>query len=239
MRGILTIAAREWNAYSSSPVAYVVAALFLAGTGYVFALNLFFTRQANFRGVFDFIQFLVLLLAPLITMRLFAEERRTGTVELLLTLPFRDTEVVLGKFTASLMLLVLMILPTIWYVVLLLFVARTLPDIGPLATGYLGVVLQGAALLAVGLFTSSLTSNQIVAAVVSLSIGIGLVLIGHVGNFIGGPLVADVLRYVWFYERFRDFPLGIIDIRSVVFYASLTIAFLFLTYTSLQTRRWL
>ena len=239
MRAIATIAAREWHTYTSSPVAYVVAAVFLALSGYLFSLILFSSRQATLRYLFENIGFLLVLIAPLITMRLFAEERRTGTVELLLTLPFRDTEVVMGKFTASLMLLLLMMLPTLWYVALLLFVARTLPDVGPLATGYLGVVLQGATLLSLGLFASSLTSNQVVAAVVAFTIGLAFWLIGAAGNFVGGPQVAEVLRYLTFPERFQDFARGIIDLRSVVFYVSLIAAFLFLTYTSLQTRRWL
>lgn len=239
MRGILTIAAREWGAYTASPVAYVIAAVFLALTGYLFSVILFGSREATLRYLFDNIGFLLVLIAPLLTMRLFAEERRTGTVELLLTLPFRDSEVVLGKFFASLLLMLAMIVPTLWYVALLIFVARAVPDMGPLATGYLGVLLQGAALIALGLFASSLTSNQVVAAVVAFTIGLSFWLVGAMGGFVGGPQVAEFLRFLTFPERFADFSRGVIDLRSVVFYLSLITAFLFLSYTSLQTRRWL
>jgi ABC-2 type transport system permease protein len=239
LRGITTIAAREWGTYTSSPVAYVVAAVFLALTGYLFSIILFSSREATLRYVFDNISFLLVLISPLITMRLFAEERRNGTMELLLTLPFRESEVVLGKFFASMMLLVMMLLPTLWYAALLLFVARNLPDPGPLAAGYLGLLLQGGALLALGLFASSLTSNQVVAAVIAFTIGISMWLIGAVGSYIGGPQLAEVLSFLTISERFQDFARGIIDLRSVVFYLSLIAAFLFLTYTSLQTRRWL
>src|SRR5206468_1184386 len=116
-----------------------------------FWLILVNSREASLRYIFENISFLLVLVAPMVTMRLFAEERRNGTVELLLTLPFRDSEVVLGKFAASLMLLLVMLLPTLWYAALLLFVARDLPDPGPLASGYLGLLLHGGALMALGL----------------------------------------------------------------------------------------
>lgn len=238
MRAINTIAGREWSAYTSSPVAYVLAAVYLTISGFLFAVILFSSRQATLRYLFENMSFLLVFLAPLITMRLFAEERRTGTVELLLTLPFRDSEVVLGKFLASLLLFSAILLPTLWYVVLLRTVGGATPDMGPLLSGYLGLLLQGGVLLAVGLFASSLTSNQVVAAVFAFAIALGFWLVGALSG-VAGPQFAGLLQFLTLPSHFRDFSRGVIDLRSVVFHLSLIAGFLFLTYTSLQTRRWL
>ncbi|MBI4498135.1 MAG: ABC transporter permease subunit [Chloroflexi bacterium] len=238
MRAVSTIARREWSAYTVSPVAYVLAAIFLAISGFLFALILINTRQATLRYVFENMNFLLLFLAPLITMRLLAEERRTGTVELLLTLPFRDSEVVVGKFLASFLLYAVILVPTLWYVVLLRVLAGAAPDAGPLLSGYLGLLLQGGVLLAVGLFASSLTSNQVVAAVIAFALALGLWLVGALGSIAGGQ-AAQLLQFLTLPTHFYDFARGVIDLRSVVYHLSLIAGFLFLTYTSLQTRRWL
>lgn len=238
MRAISTIAAREWKAYTVSPIAYVVAALYLALCGFMFAVILFQTRQATLRYLFENMSFLFVLITPMITMRLLAEERRSGTMEMLLTLPFRDSDVVIGKFLAALELFVAMAVPTLWYVVLLRIVAGTAPDAGPLIAGYLGLLLEGAVFIAIGLFASSLTSNQVVAAVISFTIGIGFWLVAAVGS-VFGPEAATLAQFLALPTHFRDFARGIIDFKSVVYYLSLTTGFLFLTYTSLQTRRWL
>lgn len=238
MRAISTIAAREWKAYTVSPIAYVVATLYLVICGYLFAVILFTTRQATLRYLFENMSFLLLLIAPMITMRLLAEERRNGTMEMLLTLPFRDSDVVIGKFLAALELFIAMCIPTLWYVVLLRIVAGTAPDAGPLLGGYLGLLLEGAVFIAIGLFASSLTSNQVVAAVLAFTIGLGFWLVAALGS-VFGPAVSELAQFLALPTHFRDFARGVIDLRSVVYYLSLIVGFLFLTYTSLQTRRWL
>ncbi|MCX6022617.1 MAG: ABC transporter permease [Chloroflexi bacterium] len=238
MRAVSTIAGREWKAYTVSPIAYVVAALYLVMCGYLFTVILFSTKQATLRYVFENMSFLLVLIAPLLTMRLLAEERRNGTMEMLLTLPFRDSDVVIGKFLAALELFVAMIVPTLWYVVLLRIVAQTPPDVGPLLAGYLGLVLQGAVLLSVGLWASSLTSNQVVAAVIAFAIGVGFWLIGALGS-VFGPEVGAIAQFLALPTHFRDFSRGVIDLASLTYYTSLIVGFLFLTYISLQTRRWL
>lgn len=238
MRAVSTIISREWSAYTVSPVAYVLAAVFLALSGFLFAVILSSTRLVTLRYVFDNMNFLLIFLAPLITMRLLAEERRNGTMELLLTLPFRDSEVVIGKFLASLLLFVVILLPTVWYVVLLRVVGGTAPDAGPLLSGYLGLLLQGSALLAVGVFTSSLTSNQVVAAVMAFAIALTFWLLGAAAPF-AGPQLARLFTFLTLPTHFQDFTRGVIDLQSVVYHLSLTMGFLFMTYVSLQTRRWL
>lgn len=238
MRGVSTIAAREWSAYTVSPVAYVLAAVFLALSGFFFALILFDSRQATLRYLFPSVSFLLMFLAPLLTMRLLAEERRNGTMELLLTLPFRDSEVILGKFLAAFALYVAILLPTLWYVVLLRVVGGAAPEVGPLLSGYLGMLLIGGVLLSIGLFASSLTSNQVVAAVVAFAITLAFWLVGAVSTFVGPPL-AGVALFLTLPDYLQEFSRGIIDLRAVVYHLSLIAGFLFLTYTSMQTRRWL
>lgn len=235
MRNTIAIAEKELKAYFASPIAYVVTAAFLAVMGYLFAVILGFGRQASLRFVFQNMSIILLLIAPALTMRLLAEEQRTGTIELLLTAPLRDVEVVLGKFLASLALLGVMLGLTLYYPLLLGLYGK--PDWGPIATGYLGVLLLGAGCLAVGLFTSTLTQNQIIAAVLGMGLLLLLWVIGGAGQLVGGP-VGDILRYLDIPNHFNDFTRGIVDSRDVIYYLSLSVSGLFLAVVSLQSRRW-
>lgn len=235
MRNTIAIAEKELKAYFASPIAYVVTAAFLAVLGYLFAVILGFGRQASLRFVFQNMSIILLLIAPALTMRLFAEEQRTGTIELLLTAPVRDVEVVLGKFLASLALLGVMLGLTLYYPFLLGIYGK--PDWGPIATGYLGALLLGAGCLAVGLFTSSLTQNQIIAAVLGMGLLLLLWVIGGAGQLVGGP-VGSILRYIDIPDHFNDFTRGIMDSRDVIYYLSLMVSGLFLSVVSLQSRRW-
>src|SRR5512142_2371084 len=151
MRNVWTITSRELKALFVSPIAYVVSALFLVAMGYLFSLILINSQDASMRGTFSNMVFILLLLAPALTMRLLADEQRMGTIELLLTSPVRYWLLVVGKFLCSLILFVVMFLgPTLFYVLLLK--AFGSPDFGPILTGYLGVLLLGASFLAIGLF---------------------------------------------------------------------------------------
>ncbi|MDE3090712.1 MAG: ABC transporter permease subunit, partial [Chloroflexota bacterium] len=169
MRNIWTIASRELNSYFVSPVAYVVGAAFLLVSGVLFSLTLTSTMDASLRGTFSNITFILVLLAPALTMKLLAEEQRMGTLELLLTSPVHDWQVVVGKFLGSLILFAVMLLgPTLFYVVLLVWLGT--PDFGPIISGYLGVLLLGGAFLSIGVLTSSLTQNQVIAYILGLAI---------------------------------------------------------------------
>jgi len=238
MRSTLAIASKELRTYLASPMAYVVTALFLFMSGlFGFASDLTSTQLARLDGFFEFASFLLVLLAPILTMRLLAEEQKLGTLELLLTAPVRDHEVVLGKFLASVGILAAMLLTTFYYPVLLLFFAH--PDIGPMLSGYFGLLLLGAALLAVGVLASSLTSNQIVAAV----LGIGILLAFSFAHLIlafaqSVPGAADLLTYLSLSTHFTDFVRGVIDTKAVVYYLSFIAVTLFFTVRSLETRRW-
>ncbi len=235
MRTILTIARRELNSYFASPVAYVVAAAFLVVTGFLFYLILAYSREASLRGIFANMSVLLLLVAPALTMRLLAEEQRSGTIELLLTAPVRDFEVVLGKFLGGLGLVVAMLALTLYYPLVLFLYGS--PEKGHIIGGYLGVLLLSAAFVAIGLFASSLAANQIVAAVVAFTILLLLWLIGAAAD-IAGPPVADVFRYMAIDRYYDDFIRGVVDSKAVIYFASVMAVFLFATVRVLETRRW-
>jgi len=235
MRNVLAIARREILAYFTSPIAYVVLAAFLGVIGYFFPLILFYSQQATLEYLLSDMAFVLLLITPLLTMRLLAEEQRLGTIELLLTSPVRDWELVAGKFLASLAFLVVLLVLSA-YTSLILFQVGN-PDPGPILTGYLGIFLLGGSLLAIGLLLSSLTQNQIVAAVLSLVIMMLLWLLSALAGALEPP-VSDVLTAMAIFEHFSDFAKGIISLKDVVFYLSLMALALFLTTRSVETRRW-
>jgi ABC-2 type transport system permease protein len=233
--GALAIAERELKTYFVSPVAYVVTALFLLIAGYLFSVILLNTNDATIRYLMSNISVVWLFITPAITMRLLAEEVRTGTIELLLTSPLRDIEVIIGKYLGALGFVLVMLLFTLYYPALLFMFGN--PDVGPMLSGYLGLVLQGAAFVAVGLFASSLTQNQIVSAILTFAILLLMWLSESVANFIGRP-ASEVMRYLSVTSHFQDFPRGVIDTTHIVYFLSIIVASLFLSFLSLQSRRW-
>ena len=238
MANLWTITWRELKAYFASPIAYVVSALFLATVGFLFALILLNGREASLRGAFSNMNFLLLLVAPAITMRLLAEEQRMGTIELLLTAPVRDWQVVVGKFLGSVILFATMLLgPTLYYVFLIGVLCK--PDYGPIITGYIGILLLGASFLAVGVFASALTQNQIVAYFIGIAILI-LLWIADAGGAIAGSgnLMSSVLGYIAITKHFNDFFRGVVSLTDVVYAFSVIAVALFLATQILQTRRW-
>jgi ABC-2 type transport system permease protein len=235
VRNTLAIAERELRSYFVSPIAYVIIALFLLVSGYLFSVILLNTNEATLRYLVSNLSVIWLFITPALTMRLLAEEARTGTVELLLTNPVRDVEVVIGKYLGALGLLLVMLAFTLYYPALLLIFGN--PDRGPMIAGYVGVVLQAAAFLAVGLMASSFTQNQIVAAVLTFAILLLLWLSEAVASFIGRP-AGDVMRYLSVTSHSQDFARGVIDSTHVVYFLSVVAAALFITFLSLQARRW-
>src|SRR5919199_1702486 len=235
MRTAITIARRELGAFFVSPIAYMVAAAFLALSGYLFSVILITSRQATLAGLFNNASVILLFIAPLITMRLLADEQSKGTLELLLTAPVRDWEVVLGKFLAALALFGAMLLCTLLYPLFLWSIGGR-PDIGPIISGYLGLILIAAAMLAIGTLTSSLTENQIVAAVLAFAILLFLWLIASAGNVATGA--SSVLSALSLPSHYDSFTLGAINLEDVTYYLSLTIGALFIATRVLETRRY-
>jgi ABC-2 type transport system permease protein len=234
VRNVLAVAERELRAYFLSPLAYIVIFLFLAVAGFLFALILNTSREATLRPLISNVSVVFLFIVPLVSMRLLSEEQRSGTIELLLTHPIQEWQVVVGKFLATVVLLAVMLLLTSLYPVFLLSFGN--PDKGPLLTGYLGVLLQGSAFMAVGLFASSLTENQIIAALVAFSFLLILWLSDNLGQFLGGTL-GGIVSYVSVTTHFQDFPTGVINTKDVIYFLTLICGGLVLSTLSLQSRR--
>ena len=236
MRNTMTIALKEFKSYLASPMAYVVTGIFLAFTGFFFRYSSAAYIETSIRGLWEFWGvLLLLLLAAVLTMRLLAEERRMGTLELLLTAPVRDSEVILGKFLGSLGIFTVMLALTFYYPILLMSFGD--PDIGPIVTSYLGLFLLGCASLAVGVFASSLTSNQIVAAVVAGGILFALWFMGTVAGYLP-ETVSEFIGYFSLSTYVPAFTRGVVDSRGIIYYLSITALFLFLAVRSLENSRW-
>ncbi|MDP2729510.1 MAG: ABC transporter permease [Dehalococcoidales bacterium] len=235
MRNIMVIASKEFKSYLASPMAYIVTAIFLLLTGVFFATSSATYLETSIRGFLGTSSIVLLLLSAVLTMRLMAEERKIGTIELLLTAPVRDSEIILGKFLGSLSILSVMIALTFYYPLLLMLFGD--PDMGPIGSGYLGLFLLGSTCLAVGLFASSLTSNQIVSAVVAGGILFVLWFIGIAADYLP-EAIAKVIGFFSLSNYFPDFMRGIIDTRGIVYYLSITVLFIFLAIRSVENSRW-
>jgi len=244
VKNVATIALKELKSYLTSPMAYIVTAIYLVLTGIFFTMYLRINNynDTSIRGYTDpndiwgqWGVILLMLFAAVLTMRLVAEEKKLGTWELLLTAPVRDSEVILGKFLGSLAVLVGMLALTLYYPMLLILFGD--PDIGPIATSYLGLFLLGNASLAIGIFASSLTSNQIVSAVVAGVILFALWFVGMVADF-APEAMGEIFGHISFSYHFQNFVIGIIDTRAIVYYLSITALFLYLAIRSLETGRW-
>jgi ABC-2 type transport system permease protein len=235
MGNILTIVGRELRSYFGSPWSYLITAAFLIVAGYGFGWSSVTYQESSIQGFLGWSSFFLLFLAPALTMRLIAEEEKMGTLELLMTSPVRDFEVVLGKYLAALSMFGTMLLVTLYYPILLAWFGD--PDWGPVFSGYLGIFLLGGVYLAIGLFASSLTSNQIVAYVIGSVIVLALWFVDRASPMVGDT-TATILKGISVSSYFPAFGRGIIDTHAVVFYLSITLLFLFLTIRSLETRRW-
>lgn len=253
MRATLTLIRREFTAYFLSPIAYVVLAVFLLVTGHLFYLTMTDLTEQGPRGIEFPMQKLLgderfwlvfLFIPPLLTMRLFAEERGSGTLELLLTAPLRDWQVVAAKFIACFAFYIVLWLPTLIYLpVLLNLSVRPLHagiDPWPVVTSYLGLAIAGAMFLSLGLFVSSLVRSQMVAALISLVLSLGFVLAAFWRPEMDTARLSYRLLYFFSVPLHfhRDFTRGQIDSRHLILYVSVTLFCLFLTVRSLESRRW-
>jgi ABC-2 type transport system permease protein len=234
-RTILTIFRRELRSYFNSPVAYVVIVVFLAIVGWFFSSNLFLMNVASMRVVFELVPLVFLFFIPAITMRLLAEERKSGTLELLTTRPVRDVEIVLGKFLAAWALVAISLLPTLLYVVVLAALGPL--DLGPVLSGYLGLLLMAAAYIGIGLLASSLTENQIVAFIVGFLIVLALFLLNKVLIYVPEGL-ASTFEFLGIDYHFSNIARGVIDTRNLVYFLSLIGFSLMLATMSLERRKW-
>ena len=235
MSPALVISRREIRTYFNSPVAYIVVTVFTILTGYLFFTQLFVEKQADLRGFFGIMPLLFMFMAPAITMRLLADEKATGTLELLITMPVRDWEVVLGKFLAALALLCTALGLTLVFAI----TVRSLGplDRGPAIGGYLGLVLMGGAFLAIGVMASSFTRNSIVSFIAAFGISFVLYLIGKVTQFVP-PALQPVTSFLAIDGHFDNVSRGVIDSRDVIYYLSVMGVSLLIATLSLESRKW-
>jgi ABC-2 type transport system permease protein len=249
---ILAVAGKELRSYFASPIAYIVTGFWALVFGYFFYVMLYFFLQRSqqamgmgpqsvnvnqdmIRYVLSNASVVVLFVLPAITMRTYSEEKRSGTIELLLTSPLTDMQIILGKFLGTLALYGAMLLVTVLYIALLFWFGR--PEVKPILAGYLGLLLLGGCFLSIGLFISSLTKNQIVAAVITFVTFVMLWVIDWMASDATGT-TATVLRYLSITGHFEDFSKGIIDTKHVIYYLSLITFGLFLTAKAVDTERW-
>lgn len=226
---------REIRSYFNSPVAYVVIVVFLAIVGWYFSNNLFLMNTASMRIVFELVPLVFLFFVPAVTMRLLAEEKKSGTLELLTTKPVRDVEIVLGKFLAAWTLLAATLAPTLVYLVTLMLLGT--PDLGPVVTGYLGLMLTGGVYIAIGIFASSLTENQIVAFLIGMVIILAFFLADKVLLYMPGA-IAPAVEYLGIDYHFSNIARGVIDSRDIIYFGSV-LGFALMTATaSLERRKW-
>lgn len=233
MRSFLALLMKEEKAVFSSPIAYAIIAVYLLLMGYTFTLMLFLNRTAELVRIFFQAAVLFLLIVPVITMRLLAEERRSGTLELLLTSPVREFEIVLAKFAASVTMIGLMVLLTASHAVVLGIYAE--PDFGPIYSGFLGLFLLASALSAVGLLVSGLTSNQIVAAVIAMGVGILLWMIDSIGYLLPDPF-DTIVTSLSFVAHFTPFATGALFLSDLGFFLTVILACLLLSVRTLARR---
>lgn len=254
MRNIVAIADKELRSYFVSPIAYVVVGLFALLFGWFFVASLSvmvrFSMQAGMFGggpqsinINEFMlrpmlantAIVLLFFLPFLTARAYAEEKKSGTIELLLTSPLSDLEIILGKFLGVLALFVLMLAVTALHMVILFWYGE--PELGPMLSGYLGLLLMGASFISVGLLVSSATRNQIVAGVVTFAVLLLFWVLTWLADSLG-PTSGAILSYLSLLEHFDDFSKGVIDTKHVAYYVSFIAFGLFLTAKAVDTERW-
>ena len=253
MGNFWAILKRELTVYFTSPMAYAVLVIFLLIAGYMFSSSVMYyavvsleaaqnpymqglnVAEAVLNPLFSNLSVVMLLMLPALTMRLLAEEKKSGTFELLFTYPIRDIEVVLGKYAAALAVFAVMLALTATYQILLAYLGKSAG--GVVLSGYLGLFLSGAAFLALGLLISSLSENQIVAAVVTFGCLLLLWLLGWSSSMIKSDL-GKVLTHLSLIEHFRNFSHGVVDTVDLVYYACFIFFFIFLSLRTLESKRW-
>lgn len=241
MSPLLTIARREFRSYFDSPLAYVVICLSLLLVGFLFFMVADFWKvdRATMAELFEKAPWGLVFVVPVVTMRLLAEERRSGTLEMLITLPVKDSDVILGKYLGALGLVLVLILTTLCYpFAMFVFPWRLgVLDMGPVWTGYLGLTLIGAAAVAIGMLVSSLSTSQAVSAIITFVVMAVLLMVGRATDKLPEWL-GNVVQFVSFDARLQNFTRGLIDTRDVIYFLSITVVCLMISFRALERRKW-
>lgn len=237
MNAILTLFRKELRGFFTSPVAYIFLISFLVVTNWLFFRTFFLAGQASLRGFFSLLPWIFLFLAPVVTMRAWAEEKKLGTIEVLLTLPVSTAEVVIGKFLACIVFLAIALCLTGTLPLTVMLLGS--PDPGPLWGGYVGACLLGAAYAAIGLFASSVTENQIVSFIVALVVSFGFLIVGeNIVLYSVPPAIGSLCAYLGLGNHFQSLGRGVIDSRDIMYYGSMIVFFLVLNYLAIESKRW-
>lgn len=231
---ILVIARRELSTFFLSPLAYMIGAAFLFISGFVFFFTAVLNEIASLAQFFNAISLALLFLIPILTMRLLSNEARSGTLELLLTTPVRDSDVVIGKFLATFLFFIIMLTPTLSYLMILVYYGN--PDLPVTFSSYLGIILLGNMLISLGILTSTLSDNQIIAALLAIILSLCFWSVGRLGAITGG-VAGFVFSYLSIQEHYIDFVSGLITTNNIVYFLSVTMGSLFITTYILQIRR--
>jgi ABC-2 type transport system permease protein len=233
---VLAIMKRELQAYFFSPIAYIIFAAFMMIVGYLFWIVLATSKLATLEPMLYNAAFILLLASPVLTMRLISEEKKSHTIELLLTSPITPAEIILGKFLACFVLYAVLILLTLQYPLILHHYAPTM-DWGPIISGYIGLLMLGAAFISVGVFASTLTENQIIAAMISFGALILFWIFGW-AKHVFENMFGQALSNLSVFDRYSEFLRGILDSGNVIFFLVFTLSWLFLATRALESDRW-
>ena len=237
MQNITAILKKEFRSYFNSPIAYIFITFFLGISAWLFFQNFFIVNQAEMRSFFGLMPWIFLFFIPAVTMKLWSEEKKIGTIEILMTLPIRDYEVVVGKFLASFALLAVTVLLTL--VIPFSVMSLGNPDVGTLIAGYIGLLLMGGAYIAIGFFASTLTENQIIAFIIGIVVCLVLLLIGEDFVLFKTPnWLFPIFSYLGLGAHYSSILRGVLDSRDIVYYLSLIGFFLYLSTLAVESRKW-
>ncbi len=233
MRQALLIFNKEFKDYFNSPIAYIVIAIFLAITGWLFFATFFIFDQADMRRFFNLMPLLFALVVPIITMRLFSEEINVGSYELLLTLPVTFRDIIVGKFLAAVAFVTAILLPSLSYPIFISFIGDL--DWGVTIGGYIGAILLGSAYAAIGLFSSSLTRNQIIACIVAMVICVFLAIVDQM-LFFFPQTILDIITFLSANAHFKNISKGIVDSRDLLYFLSIAFLGLYATHLAMEEK---
>ena len=236
MNNILAIFRKEMRSYLITPASYIVLFVFLVLTGYFFQVSLFLINQATLDEIFRYIPMIYIFFVPAITMSLISKEKDNGTIETLTTFPISDTEIVIGKFLSSLVLIVIGLLFTLIHFFTIVMLGENV-DMGGIFCAYLGLILMGGAYSAIGVFTSTLSNNQIIAFIISFFIVFFLFIVQSLLFFLPAGM-ASFFQNISSVYHFQNMGRGIIDSRNIIYFISIIAIFLKLAVTILESRKW-
>ena len=236
MRNLKSVYAKELGSYFNSPMAYIFLVLFAILNGYFFTRTFFLIGQSDLRILFEIVPLIFLFFVPAISMSLIAREKNQGTMEVMSTLPIRDSEFVLGKYLASVTLIAVGLLFTFVHLITLMAVGTSV-DYGAVLTGYLGLILVGALYAAAGTFASSLTENQVISLIIAIAIVVGFFLLDKLLLFMPAG-ISGIVQYVSVDFHLSNISRGVIDSRNLVYFGSGIWLFLILTLRVLEMRKW-